>query len=75
MLLRENQQLGPAVLFFGCRHRNHDYIYESDLNSAVEAGALSKLHVAFSRMGPSKDYVQHHMEVQAGETCCSGQRG
>lgn len=67
MLLREKQQLGPAVLFFGCRHRNHDYIYESELTGAVEAGALSKLHVAFSRMGASKDYVQHHIEAQAGE--------
>jgi NADPH-ferrihemoprotein reductase len=66
VLLREKQQLGPAVLFFGCRHRNHDYIYESELTGAVEAGALSKLHVAFSRMGASKDYVQHHMEAQAG---------
>lgn len=67
VLLREKQQLGPAVLFFGCRHRNHDYIYESELTGAVEAGALSKLHVAFSRMGASKDYVQHHMEAQAAE--------
>jgi NADPH-ferrihemoprotein reductase len=67
VLLREKQQLGPAVLFFGCRHRNHDYIYESELTGAVEASALSKLHVAFSRMGASKDYVQHHMEAQAGE--------
>jgi hypothetical protein len=32
----------------------------------VEDGALSKLHVAFSRMGAQKDYVQHHMEAQAG---------
>jgi len=66
-LLSDKQQLGPAVLFFGCRHRNHDYIYEAELSAAVEAGALSKLHVAFSRMGPQKDYVQHHMEAQAAE--------
>jgi NADPH-ferrihemoprotein reductase len=65
-LLSDKQQLGPAVLFFGCRHRNHDYIYEAELQGAVEAGALSALHVAFSRMGPQKDYVQHHMEAQAG---------
>lgn len=65
-MLSDKQQLGPAVLFFGCRHRNHDYIYEAELNAAVETGALSKLHVAFSRMGAQKDYVQHHMEAQAG---------
>lgn len=62
----------PCVLLCPCccpppfRHRGHDFIYESELNSAVEAGALSKLHVAFSRMGAKKDYVQHHMEAQAG---------
>lgn len=66
MQLSDKQSLGPAVLFFGCRHRNHDYIYEAELTSAVECGALSKLHVAFSRMGAQKDYVQHHMEAQAG---------
>lgn len=49
-----------------CRHRQHDYIYEAELTAAVEDGALSKLHVAFSRMGAQKDYVQHHMEAQAG---------
>jgi NADPH-ferrihemoprotein reductase len=64
--LSEGQQLGPAVLFFGCRTRNQDYIYEAELAAAVEAGALSKLHVAFSRAGPKKDYVQHHMDANAG---------
>jgi NADPH-ferrihemoprotein reductase len=64
--LSDKQQLGPAVLFFGCRHRHQDYIYEAELQGAVEAGALNALHVAFSRMGPHKDYVQHHMEAQAG---------
>jgi hypothetical protein len=52
------------------RHRGHDFIYESELQGAVEGGALSKLHVAFSRMGAKKDYVQHHMEAQAGESVC-----
>lgn len=67
--MSDKQRLGPAVLFFGCRHRNHDFIYEAELQGAVEAGALSALHVAFSRMGPQKDYVQHHIEAQAGGCC------
>jgi hypothetical protein len=65
--LAEGQQLGPAVLFFGCRNRAHDYIYEAELAAAVDAGALSKLHVAFSRASAQKDYVQHHMAAQAAE--------
>ncbi|KAF6251355.1 NADPH-cytochrome P450 reductase [Scenedesmus sp. NREL 46B-D3] len=62
-LIEDMAEVGPAVLFFGCRHRGHDYIYEAELEGAVECGALSQLHVAFSRAGPVKDYVQHHMEA------------
>lgn len=54
-------KVGPAVLFFGCRNRDHDYIYEQELAGFLDSGALTTLHVAFSRQGPSKDYVQHHM--------------
>ncbi len=57
--------LGPALLFFGCRSRAADYIYEQELQEFVATGVLSALHVAFSRDGPQKDYVQHHLESQA----------
>jgi len=52
------ERLGPAVLFFGCRNRNEDYLYRDELAGHLASGALSKLHVAFSREGPQKVYVQ-----------------
>ncbi|XP_022102084.1 NADPH--cytochrome P450 reductase-like isoform X3 [Acanthaster planci] len=56
--------LGETILFFGCRQRDHDYIYEEELKDYQENGTLSAVYVAFSREQAEKQYVQHLMVHQ-----------
>lgn len=59
--------LGPALLFFGCRSAAEDFIYKDRLEGYLASGVISGLHVAFSRDGPSKVYVQDLIEKQGAE--------
>jgi sulfite reductase alpha subunit-like flavoprotein len=63
---RQQQELGPALLFFGCRRPQHDFIYEDELRGFEAAGTLTRLEVAFSRHTTPKTYVQHRMAELAG---------
>ncbi|KNC48315.1 NADPH cytochrome P450 reductase [Thecamonas trahens ATCC 50062] len=59
--------LGPTVLFFGCRTPDTDYLYADELDAYQASGTLSSLHIAFSRVGPSKIYVQHKIAEHAAQ--------
>jgi cytochrome P450/NADPH-cytochrome P450 reductase len=55
--------LGPAMLFFGCRHPEQDFLYADELN-AFAADGITELHTAFSRGDGPKTYVQHLVAAQ-----------
>ena len=55
--------LGPAMLFFGCRHPEQDYLYADELK-AFAADEVTELHTAFSRADGPKTYVQHLVAAQ-----------
>lgn len=55
--------LGPAMLFFGCRHPDQDFLYADELKGMAEQ-SLSELHVAFSRGVGPKTYVQDLIAAQ-----------
>ncbi|AMM24364.1 bifunctional cytochrome P450/NADPH--P450 reductase [Variovorax sp. PAMC 28711] len=56
--------LGDAMLFFGCRHPQQDFIYAGQLQAWAKEG-LVDLHTAFSRAGGRKAYVQDLIREQA----------
>lgn len=51
-------ELGPAELYFGCKDRNHDYIYKEELAKFKEDGLITHIHEAYSREQENKVYVQ-----------------
>uniref|UniRef100_I3KA96 Methionine synthase reductase n=1 Tax=Oreochromis niloticus TaxID=8128 RepID=I3KA96_ORENI len=62
---------GETWLFFGCRHRDRDYLFREELEGFVSRGILGHLKVCFSRdRGEDEDaatsaarprYVQHNL--------------
>jgi cytochrome P450/NADPH-cytochrome P450 reductase len=55
--------LGPAMLFFGCRHPDQDYLYADELK-VFAADGITELHTAFSRADGPKTYVQNLVAAQ-----------
>lgn len=58
---------GPALLFHGCRHPGHDWLYADEMR-AWEAAGVVRLHLAFSaRRGHPYRYVQHALAAAGDE--------
>ena len=53
---------GKNWLFFGDQHFITDFLYQTELQSWIDTGSLSKIDLAFSRDQDEKIYVQHKMK-------------
>ena len=67
----EKQTLSESWLFFGCRHKERDFLYHETLEQFKNTGALTHLIVSFSRDMNTIDngkprYVQDSMKLHAG---------
>jgi len=61
------EKIGPSLLFTGCRHPEHDFIYADELR-ALEAAGVTRLYPSFSRApGQPKRYVQNEIEARQDE--------
>ncbi|KAG7319625.1 hypothetical protein KOW79_016768 [Hemibagrus wyckioides] len=58
-LKEQGKDVGETVLYFGCRHKAEDFLYQEELEVFEKAKALTRLNVAFSRDQEHKIYVQH----------------
>ncbi|KAF2794451.1 hypothetical protein K505DRAFT_324739 [Melanomma pulvis-pyrius CBS 109.77] len=65
---KAGQAVGKTVLFFGCRNKAEDFLYQHEWEEyKKDLGDNFVLHTAFSRDGPKKVYVQHQIEEWADE--------
>lgn len=66
---KENgDSIGDVVLYFGCRKKDEDFIYEDELLGYTNDGTLTALHTAFSREQVDKVYVQDKLRDNGEET-------
>lgn len=63
---KEGKPVGETILYYGCRRRSEDFIYEEEINQYIQNGSL-KVHFAFSRDQEEKIYVTHLLAQNADE--------
>ncbi|XP_017770493.1 PREDICTED: NADPH--cytochrome P450 reductase [Nicrophorus vespilloides] len=62
----EGKGVGETILYFGCRKRSEDFIYEEELSEYDRKGVI-RMHCAFSRDQQEKVYVTHLLQRNAEE--------
>lgn len=67
-MAKNGEQVGKMILFFGCRRKEDDFVYEKEWEQyAHDMNGQFELITAFSREGPQKVYVQHRLKERAEE--------
>ncbi|PTB70772.1 NADPH cytochrome P450 oxidoreductase [Trichoderma citrinoviride] len=65
---RDGINVGRTILFFGCRKRTEDFMYEQEFEEYKKAlGDKFELVTAFSRETSQKVYVQHRLKERSAE--------
>ncbi|KAK4941765.1 hypothetical protein LTR10_018369 [Elasticomyces elasticus] len=60
---KKGEEVGTTVLFYGCRRSSEDWLYKAEWDEYKKAlGDKLIIFNAFSREGPNKVYVQHHIK-------------
>ncbi|XP_073673827.1 P450 (cytochrome) oxidoreductase b isoform X2 [Garra rufa] len=66
-LKEQGKEVGDTVLYYGCRYKNEDFLYQEELQEFEKNGFLTALNVAFSRDQAEKVYVQHLLKKNKEE--------
>lgn len=72
---RDGKPIGETILYFGCRKKSVDFLYEKELKQFEADGTLSKFYCAFSRDSDSKVYVQNLLAQNKAEIWALLQKG
>ena len=65
---KESLITSDVILYYGCRHKEEDYLYREEIEKWLENGIITELNLAFSRDQPEKVYVTHLLEKKSQET-------
>ncbi|KAM0748368.1 hypothetical protein T439DRAFT_292001 [Meredithblackwellia eburnea MCA 4105] len=57
----QGREIGPALYYFGSRHRSKEYLYGEEIEAYLTEGILTHTGLAFSRDTNKKVYIQDKM--------------
>ncbi|ELR24599.1 FAD binding domain containing protein [Acanthamoeba castellanii str. Neff] len=57
-MLDQGATVGSMVLFYGCRHKDQDFLFQKELDQFVQTGVLNQVVSAFSHDQEERVFVQ-----------------